>query len=197
MRKGKVFMKCPNCRNEVDDNLKECVYCGVYLEGVAEENVSKEVSEEDKKGEGKIVFFFRNVFAAFMWVVTIYLAFLWYQNYSSEKKLYTKIYQEAVKEVRDHLNASNVKVADYDKDNVVLQRWEYHDFGDGNLRYARFAVTVPIEYDSISGHWEQEPTINVYYYTSDQNVSDGVDSSIPDYIYTPDMFMDPTNFIWE
>ena len=97
MRKGKVFMKCPNCRNEVDDNLKECVYCGVYLEGAAEENVSKEVSEEDKKGEGKIVSFFRNVFAAFMWVVTIYLAFLWYQNYSSEKKLYTKIYQEAVK----------------------------------------------------------------------------------------------------
>ena len=155
------------------------------------------MSQENEEKTPEKQSLFTKVMGTVLFIAIIYLAFLWYQNHSAENKLYSTIYREAVKEVKHHLNASNVKVADFDKDNVVLQRWEYHDFGEGNLRYARFAVTVPVEYDSMSGHWEQEPPINVYYYTSDQIVSDGVDPSVHDYIYTPDMFMDPTNSIWE
>lgn len=154
-----------------------------------------EQENEEKTPKKKSLFL--KLVPVIFWLVVIYRAILWYQNNSSENELYSLMYQEAVKEVKYHLNASNVKVADFDEDNVVFQQWEYRDFGEGNLRYARYAVTVPVEYDSTSGHWEQEPTLNVYYYTSDQNVSEGVDPSIEAHIYTPDMFWDSSNTTWE
>lgn len=99
------------------------------------------------------------------------------------------MYDSAVEEVEELIaDEANLKVADYDEDNVVFQEFEYYDFGYGTLRYARYAVSVPAKWDTMYGQMDERLTINVYYYTSNQNISEGVDTSVPDHIHTEDIF---------
>ena len=98
------------------------------------------------------------------------------------------MYDSAVEEVEEIFDgASNLKIGDYDKDYVVFQEYGYYDFGHGRLRYAVYAVSVPTEWDAVAGHMDESTTIKVFYYTSDQNVSDGVDTSVPDHLEREDV----------
>ena len=76
----------------------------------------------------------------------------WIQSYYGQHKLYTAMYDSAVEEVEEIFDgASNLKIGDCDKDYVVFQEYGYYDFGYGRLRYARYAVSVPTEWDTVSG----------------------------------------------
>ena len=118
----------------------------------------------------------------------LYLAFLWFQNKSEEREFLTTMYDHAKEEVAEHCTGSNLEFAKFKNDYIAFQTYEYHDFGNGELRYAKYAVKVPIEYDSTFGHREQNVTIKVYYYTSNQNISEGIDISVVDHFFIEDMF---------
>lgn len=124
----------------------------------------------------------------------IFVAFVcaivqWVQNKNAENEFCQQIYSLAREELNSNLKSyNNVEISKYKKANINLQEWDYHDFGRGRLRYARYAVTFHCEYDTVTGHETLDPTLNVYYYTSNQEVSNGIDQSVPDHFYTPDMY---------
>lgn len=91
----------------------------------------------------------------------------------------------------------SIKIGEYEKEYVNLQEWDYYDFGYGTLRYGRYEVTVPIEIEIWGEDYEDTMKVNVYYYTSNQNVSDGIDTSVEDHLYTPNIFEDPREGIWQ
>lgn len=188
-------MLCHNCGKSIVGTNGECEFCGAPL-NVTPSNEKVLVQKESPKLSFKEKF--ERVFFFVFWGIMICFGIVWLQQKNAEKEFNEQIYQEAVKEVKSHLgNSSNVIIAGYLKDNVNLQGWEYHDFGYGNLRYGRYAVTVPLECDDLNGHYEERPTINVYYYTSNQNVTDGIDTSVQDHLYTPDMFQEKWNQMLE
>jgi len=131
----------------------------------------------------------RSLYRIVIIIGCIWIGSTWIQKNSLEKEFLSTMYSYAVDEVRGKLtNASNVKIAKFTKKNVVWQTYEYCDFGFGELRYAKYAVKVPTEWDATLGHMEKDITIIVYYYTSDQNVSDGVDESVQNHFYVVDMY---------
>ena len=138
------------------------------------------------------------IFMMIFWGFMLYFLFVWIGHKKSEREFYMEIYQLARNEVKNHWeNSCNLEFAEYDRDNIRIQEWDLHDFGYGNLRYGRFAVTVPFEFDDVSGHYEQESTINVYYYTSDQQVSEGIDTSVQNHFFVPDMYEEKWNQMFE
>lgn len=110
-----------------------------------------------------------------------------YQSYQAEQKVLKSMYSLAVDEIKSHLDDTicNAQFGKFDKKRVVFQEYTDKDFGYGELRYARYGVTVPCQWDSVSGHVEGDSTLSVYYYTSDQNIpeGDGKDSSVEDHLY--------------
>lgn len=151
------------------------------------ENEVITVNEKEKESP------FTKFFSILFTIGVLYLGFLWLQNYMNEKDFLSTMYSYAVEEIKEHFTGANLKVSSYKKEYVVLQTREYKDFGYGELRYAKYAVKVPVEYDSTFGHMEQDITIIVYYYTSNQNISDGIDISVEDHFFVMDMFSDLYN----
>ncbi|MBO5484596.1 MAG: zinc-ribbon domain-containing protein [Lachnospiraceae bacterium] len=207
-------MFCTNCGKELPEGANVCPYCGTDklfipgLEewernevesekgGVSEEHHANNLEQQEenveldetKAGKDKWMNLVGIVCAAFLLIGLCIGAKNWIQSNFTQHKLYTAMYDSAVEEVEELLSdASNLEIEDYDKDNVVFQEFEYYDFGYGRLRYARYAVTVPAEWDAIAGHMDESLTIRVFYYTSDQNVRDGVDTSVPDHIKREDV----------
>lgn len=89
----------------------------------------------------------------------------------NQTKQYKKELYEMVKDnIRKEMSgAANLRFEKFDEKRVNLQRWDYYTFNHGELRYARYAVTVPCEYDAPLRHLSISPTINVYYYPGGEN----------------------------
>lgn len=188
-------MLCPNCKKSIVGTNGECEYCGTPLVSVStgEESFSQSQPKVRTLKEKMNTFFF-----IIFWIVMIYFGIVWLQQRNEEKKFNQRIYQEAVTEVRSHLgNSDSVDIADFKNEYVNIQEWDYHDFGYGNLRYGRYEVIVPIEYDDYGNNYTENVAINVYYYTSNQNVLEGIDTSVPDHLYTPDMFQERWDKMFE
>ena len=185
-KKGGVFiMVCRNCGRKLPETATQCKFCGwlveydEYVEVTEEEDVPENQKGSLKKTLESIV--------VFICVAVVLIA--WLGKKHNETDLYKQIYGQAVNEVTSHISGNNLKVARYRKKNVQPQSWEVHDFGAGPLRYQRFAVTVPVEYDALVGHMKIAPNINVYYYTSNQNISgEYLNTSVKDHFYTPDIY---------
>lgn len=188
-------MLCPNCKREILESSKYCTHCGaaiVILETIAE-NENDLAQPESKTTTFKDVV--SRIFFLLFWLIMIYFGIVWLQQKSAEKKFNEQIYQQAVNELLSHYNdPSIVDIAGYKSEYISLQEWDYHDFGYGNLRYGRYEVTVPVSYDDDRGkRCKEEVVINVYYYTSDQNVTDGIDPMVEEHLYTPDMLQEIWN----
>lgn len=191
-------MFCTNCGKEFPDTEKQCPYCGtgkMDLESLENESWQNQTGEKGKIGtdepktwKDKLLEHIGTVCAVFIVIGLCIGAKNWIQDHYGQHKLYTDMYDSAVEEVEEIFDgASNLKIGDYDKDNVVFQEFDYYDFGYGRLRYARYVVSVPTEWDAVYEHMNEKVTIQVFYYTSDQNVSDGVDTSVPDHIHREDV----------
>mgnify|MGYP004516640159 CR=1 FL=1 len=203
-------MFCTNCGKALPERTDVCPYCGAEKQHIPGEEAEVEsVNESDsvewysdypelqEKSEesggaqtwkDKLTDFVGKASAVFLLICLCVGAKNWIQSHYSQYKLYTTMYDSAVEEVEEFLSeASNLKIGDYDKDHVVLQKFDYYDFGYGRLRYAKYAVTVPVEWDTVYGHMDEDMTIQVFYYTCNQNCSDGVDASVPDHIHTQDI----------
>lgn len=191
-------MFCTNCGKEFPDTEKECPYCGTEkmdiqsLENESGQNQTGENgkirTDEPKTWKNKLLEHIGTVCAIFIVIGLCIGVKNWIQDHYGQHKLYTDMYDSAVEEVEEiFAGASNLKIGDYEKDNVVFQEFDYYDFGYGRLRYARYAVSVPTEWDAVYEHMNEKVTIQVFYYTSDQNVSDGVDTSVPDHIHREDV----------
>ncbi len=194
-------MFCTNCGKAFPDTEKACPYCGAEkmdiqsLESESRQNQTGEngrmEADEPQTWKDKLTNFAGMACAALILIGLCIGAKNWIQDHYAQHKLYTVMYGSAVEEVEGLLsNVSNVEIGNYDKDHVVFQEYEYCDFGYGRLRYARYAVSVPAEWDTVSGHMDESLTIRVFHYTSDQNVSDGVDTSVPDHIQREDVFQE-------
>lgn len=189
------LMLCHNCGKSILGINGECEFCGAPL-NVTPPNEKVMVSNESPKLTFKEKF--ERVFFFVFWCIMIYFGIVWLHQKNVEKEFYEHIYQQAVNELLNHWgDPDNIDIADYKKEYVNMQEWDYHDFGYGNLRYGRYEVTVPIEYDDGGRRYEESPTLNVYYYTSNQNVTDGIDTSVKDHLYTPDMFQEKWDQIFE
>ncbi len=191
-------MFCTNCGKEFPDTEKECPYCGTEkmdIQRLESENWQNQFGEdgqieadEPKTWKDKLIEHVGKACAIVLLIGLCIGAKNWIQSHYGQHKLYTAMYDSAVEEVEEIFDgASNLKIGDYDKDYVVFQEYGYYDFGYGRLRYARYAVSVPTEWDTVSGHMDESTTIQVFYYTSDQNVSDGVNTSVPDHIHREDV----------
>ena len=191
-------MFCTNCGKEFPDTEKECPYCGTEkmdIQRLESENWQNQFGEdgqieadEPKTWKDKLTEHVGTVCAVFIVIGLCIGAKNWIQSHYGQHKLYTAMYDSAVEEVEEIFDgASNLKIGDYDKDYVVFQEYGYYDFGHGRLRYAVYAVSVPTEWDAVTGHMDESTTIKVFYYTSGQNVSDGVDTSVPDHLEREDV----------
>lgn len=195
-RRRKIF--CTNCGKELPDTEKVCPYCGIEkmdIRGFETESGQNKTGENIKIGTAetttwsdKLLEYVGSVCAVFL-IIGLYIgAKNWIQDHYGQYKLYTAIYDSAMEEEEElFYGASNLKIGGYDKDNIVFQKFDYYDFGYGRLRYARYAVSVPTEWDAVYEHMSENVTINVFYYTSNQNVSDGVDTSVPAHIHREDV----------
>lgn len=155
---------------------------------IMNEDQSLEANEEPANEKNKN-FCFEAILGITFWIVVICFGSKWFINYTHEKSFLTTMYDYAVDEVKEKYNGvSNLKIEKYKKEYVAWQTMEYHDFGAGELRYFKYAVKVPIAYDDTFGHYEQNITIIVYYYTSEQNVSSGVDETVENHFYVQDMY---------
>lgn len=189
-------MKCESCGKEVEE-LEQ----GLCQECAEEKNDNNEVAipsvepekkmetdKNEKQNESEKSGCLQTLMGIVFVLAVIFLGVKWYQKTSSEQNFYKKVYQYAEDSLREDLSgAYNVDMEGYSKDRISEQLYEYHDFGAGNLRYAVFVVNIPVEYDVAAGHMEIAPNIIVYYYTSNQNVSDGVDSTVQDHFYVEGM----------
>lgn len=191
-------MFCTNCGKELLDTEKECPYCGAEkmdIQSLESENWQNQFGEdgqieadEPKTWKDKLIEHVGTVCAIFLLIGLCIGAKNWIQSHYGQHKLYTAMYDSAVEEVEEIFDgASNLKIGDNDKDYVVFQEYGYYDFGHGRLRYAVYAVSVPTEWDAVAGHMDESTIIKVFYYTSDQNVSDGVDTSVPDHLEREDV----------
>lgn len=207
-------MFCTNCGKELPEGVNACPYCGTEKllvpdweeweenkaewreasvpdgqdDGNLEQQGEDGASDEPGTWKDKLMEHVGTACAIFLLIGLCIGAKNWIQSHYSEHKLFTTMYDSAVEEVEELFDgASNLEIGDYDKDNVVFREFEYYDFGYGRLRYARYAVSVPVEWDAVAEHMDESMTINVYYYTSNQNVSDGVDESVADHIHTEDV----------
>ena len=123
-------------------------------------------------------------------IATVFLIVAGVKKYWDERSFLMSLYSNAAEEVVEHCGGYNIEVGAYKKEYVNWQTMEYHDFGLGELRYSKYAVTIPVEYDSKFEHYEQEITIAVYHYTAWNEESVGAipDPTIEDHIYVEDMF---------
>ena len=186
-------MFCTNCGKEFPDTEKECPYCGTEkmdIQSLETENWQNQLGEdgqieadEPKTWKDKLIEHVGTACAIVLLIGLCVGAKNWIQSHYGQHKLYTAMCDSAVEEVEEIFDGvSNLKIGDYDKDYVVFQEYGYYDFGHGRLRYAVYAVSVPTEWDAVAGHMDESTTIKVFYYTSDQNVSDGIDTSVPDHL---------------
>ncbi len=184
-------MFCTNCG-------KEFPYCGTEkmdIQSLESGNWQKQLGEdgqneadEPKTWKDKLIEHVGTACAIVLLIGLCIGAKNWIQSHYGQHKLYTAMYDSAVEEVEEIFDgASNLKIGEYDKDYVVFQEYGYYDFGHGRLRYAVNAVSVPTEWDAVAGHMDESTTIKVFYYTSDQNVSDGIDTSVPDHLEREDV----------
>lgn len=191
-------MFCINCGKEFSVTEKQCPYCGMEkmnLKSLENESWQNKTGENGKIGtdgpktwKDKLTEHVGTVCAVFIVIGLCIGAKNWIQSHYGQHKLYTAMYDSAVEEVEEIFDgASNLKIGEYDKDYVVFQEYGYYDFGHGRLRYAVYAVSVPTEWDAVAGHMDESTTIKVFYYTSDQNVSDGIDTSVPDHLEREDV----------
>lgn len=180
-------MLCPNCKQEILESSTQCCHCGAVVTAMETENNSKQSEVKTTTFKDKV----GCVFFVLFWIVIIYYGIVWMSQMHAEKKFNQQIYQQAVNEIRSHLGQPDaVEIADYKKEYIVLREWDYHDFGYGNLRYARYEVTVPVSSDENGYHYEEDVAVNVYYYTSNQNVLEGINPMVEDHLFTPDMFQE-------
>lgn len=154
-------------------------------------NENQVIEEVEVENDVEETSFFSNLMSMLFLVCVIFLVGLWIRNTVSERNFCMEMYGYAVDEVREHcVNALNLKIDKYKKEYISFQTMEYQDFGDGELRYFKYAVRVPIEYDTTFNHLKRDITITVYYYTSNQNISEGVDETVPAHFYVMDMYAD-------
>lgn len=136
------------------------------------------------------------VFCKMIYIITaisaVILGIVAIKRYFDDRNFHMSLYNHAVEEFLDNCNGYNIEVADYKKEYVNQQTLEYHDFGCGELRYNKYAVTVPVEYDTTFDHISMNVTIVVYHYQpwNMESVGDIPDSDIKPHIYVEDMFMD-------
>ena len=125
-------------------------------------------------------------------IATIFLAGVAVKKYFEERQYLMWIYSNAVEEVLEHCRGYNIEVAGYKKEYIQWQIMEYHDFGEGELRYSKYAVKVPVEYDTTFGHQALDITIVVYHYTpwNLESVGATPNPEIQDHIYVEDMYAD-------
>lgn len=148
----------------------------------------EENTQNKKEKKSPFINFISQLIGVVIGLAFLYLAFLWFQGKVEERDFYMTMYGYAKEEVAEHCGGSNLEFAKFKEDYVAFQTYEYHDFGQGKLRYAKYAIKVPVEYDSTFEHYEQTVTIKVYYYTSNQNIIDGIDTSVEDHFIVEDMF---------
>lgn len=155
-------------------------------EQMNENQVTEEVKVESNVEK---ISFFTKVKGVLLLVAFIFLAVIWLRNTISERSFYMEMYGYAVDEVREkYVGVLNLRIDDYKEEYIRSQPMEYQDFGYGELRYFKYAVKVPVEYDTTFEHCRQDITITVYFYTSNQNVIDGIDESVPAHFHIVDMY---------
>ncbi len=152
-------------------------------------NENQVTEEIEMKVDVKKTSFFTKLKRVLFLVSVIILAGGWLRNNISERNFCMQMYGYAVDEVREkYEGALNLRIGDYKKEYISSQRMEYQAIGPGELPYFKYAVKVPIEYDTTFEHCRQDITITVYFYTSNQNVSDGIDESVPAHFIVKNMY---------
>lgn len=179
---------------EVTNNFKKDnnVESENYPERVIEKEEKQVLPEKTKSIMETIKGAITNIISIACIMLLAYGGIQKYQSYQAEQKLLKKMYSLAIEEIKSHFDESisNAKFDEFDKKRIVFQEYTYKDLGYGELNYARYGVTVPCQWDTASGHIEGDSTINVYYYTSEQGVLEGVNTSVEDHLYVEDMLQE-------
>ena len=125
-------------------------------------------------------------------IALIALAVMAFRKYWDERELFMSMYSHASEEVREHCIGYNLEIGGYRRKYVKWQTMTYRDFGSGELRYSKYAVKVPVEYDATFQHVKRDITIAVYLYKpwNVESVGQTPDPSIPDHFYVEGMFDD-------
>ena len=152
-----------------------------------ENQVTEEIEVENYVEEETSIF--TKLMSIIFYIGVICLIGMWIRNTISERNFCMEMYGYAVDEVREScVNALNLKIDKYKKEYISYQTMEYQDFAYGELRYFKYAVKVPVEYDTTFNHFKYDITITVYFYTSDQNVIDGVDETVPAHFHVKNIY---------
>lgn len=157
------------------------------------EKEEKQVLPERTKGiKDTIKGVITNIVSIACIMLLIYGGIQKYQSYQEEQKLLKKMYSLAVEEIKSHLDESiyNAKFDEFDKKRIAFLGYANKDFGYGELNYACYGVTVPCQWDTVSEHIEGDSTINIYYYTSEGGVLQGVNTSVEEHLYVEDMLQE-------
>lgn len=125
-------------------------------------------------------------------VAVVLWGILTVKSYVDERAFLMSLYSCAVGEFMENCEGYNIQTGAYKKEYVNEQTMEFHDFGQGELRYNKYAVTVPVEYDTTFAHHKYDITIVVYYYQpwNMESVGKTPNPEIEPHIYVEDMFAD-------
>lgn len=115
----------------------------------------------------------------------------WYNQKQATSKFYHEVYNLAEKSIKQDLSdVYNVEVEEYDRDNIKYHGCEKHNFGEGELTYYTYLVSVDVEYDAPLGHMQLSPNIVVYYYDKNRDTSNEAGANIASHFYVRGMDSD-------